>query len=121
MTMSSTIGFVLAYYQFNLGWCIGVLAISMMLIRREISNLIIQFSQEFTKNGHVIPCLGKKSHYESVEWLNQFIAKLWPILDINLLIAGKDLLEDSLREALPKVSCCYTSLTISTDSCEIRL
>lgn len=43
------------------------------------------------------------SREESVDWLNDIIGAVWPILDAEIFVAGVDLLEDSLKELAPSI------------------
>ncbi|KAJ9098139.1 hypothetical protein QFC21_004468 [Naganishia friedmannii] len=45
---------------------------------------------------------GVQPHRESVEWANQLLASLWPIIDPSLFISLTDMLEDVMQASMPK-------------------
>ncbi|KAJ9118778.1 hypothetical protein QFC24_005977 [Naganishia onofrii] len=45
---------------------------------------------------------GIQPHRESVEWANQLLASLWPIIDPSLFISLTDMLEDVMQASMPK-------------------
>lgn len=44
-----------------------------------------------------------KKEYESAEWINAVLDKLWPIVDRGLFVAGIDLMEDAMKALTPPV------------------
>ncbi|GEM11235.1 C2 domain protein [Rhodotorula toruloides] len=44
-----------------------------------------------------------KTEYESADWINAVLDKLWPIVDRGLFVAGIDLMEDAMKALTPPV------------------
>lgn len=78
------------------------------LTRRSVESLKFDFVYK-NNRAHLHPAVNvieekeESTREESVDWLNNIIGAVWPILDAEIFVAGVDLLEDSLKELAPSI------------------
>lgn len=82
---------VLSFFKVNLAVSVVFIGLGVYSTRREVENLKRDFAWDFERQKAKRALESEDFDGESVEWLNQAIREVWPILDPNLFVAGVDL------------------------------
>lgn len=93
---------VLSFFRVNLAVSVVFIGLGVYSTRREVENLKRDFAWDWERQKAKKAVDSAEWQGESVEWLNEIIKDVWPILDPNLFVAGVDLLEDALKALSPK-------------------
>ncbi|KAI5475845.1 hypothetical protein MNV49_000809, partial [Pseudohyphozyma bogoriensis] len=97
---TATIVSVVVYGATKLGWGavgFGVALLGVWYTKRSLESLKVDYQEDAVRRGNVV------EGGESVEWLNEFVALVWPMLNRELFVAGVDLLEDALKVQSPSI------------------
>lgn len=85
------IAVALSFFKVNVAVSVVFIALGVYKTRREVEALKRDFSYDFERQKAKKAIEDEEFDGETVEWLNQAIKEVWPILDPNLFVAGVDL------------------------------